>query len=63
MGDVRPDIEEGKSIAQRLSDVPQSSDLIVRQLMNIIADQSNMIIGLTAAVRITSFLLVSLLLS
>lgn len=50
MGDVRPDIEEGKSIAQRLSDVPQSSDLIVRQLMNIIADQSNMIIGLTAAV-------------
>ncbi|VDO99061.1 unnamed protein product [Heligmosomoides polygyrus] len=50
MGDVRPDVEEGKRIAQTLSSVQQSSDLIVRQLMNVIADQSNMIVGLTAAV-------------
>ncbi|VDO40998.1 unnamed protein product [Heligmosomoides polygyrus] len=50
MGDVRPDVEEGKTIAQTLSSVQQPSDLIVRQLMNVIADQSNMIVGLTAAV-------------
>ncbi|VDO19914.1 unnamed protein product [Heligmosomoides polygyrus] len=50
MGDVRPDIEKGKTVAQTMSRVQPSSDFIVRQLMNVIADQSNMIVGLTAAV-------------
>ncbi|VDP03498.1 unnamed protein product [Heligmosomoides polygyrus] len=50
MGDVRPVVEEGKRIAQTLSSVQQPADLIVRQLMNVVLDQSNMIIGLTAAV-------------
>ncbi|VDP27118.1 unnamed protein product [Heligmosomoides polygyrus] len=51
MGDVRPDVEEGKRIAQTLSSVQQSSDLIVRQLTNVIANQSNMIVGLTVALN------------
>ncbi|VDO29271.1 unnamed protein product [Heligmosomoides polygyrus] len=50
MGDVRPDVEEGKRIAQTLSSVQQPSDLALRQLMNVVSDQSNMIVGLTAAV-------------
>ncbi|VDP46874.1 unnamed protein product [Heligmosomoides polygyrus] len=50
IGDVRPDVEEGKTIAQTLSSVQQPSDLIVRQLMNVITDHSNMIVGFTAAV-------------
>ncbi|VDO27298.1 unnamed protein product [Heligmosomoides polygyrus] len=55
MGDVGPDVEEGKT--QTLSSVQLLSDLIVRQLMNVIADQSNMIVGVTAAVRIISYCL------
>ncbi|VDP28111.1 unnamed protein product [Heligmosomoides polygyrus] len=57
MGDATPDVEEGRTIAQTLSSVQQPSDLILRPLMNVIADQSNMIVGLTAAVKVISYCL------
>lgn len=37
MKNVRPDVEEGKGIAQRLSCYRLPSNLIVSQLMNVIA--------------------------